>query len=400
MYLPQSIHLPFPFMKTLRLVVLFGALASVALAAPIPANSTITAATVYADRAVVTRSARLDLPAGQSEITFAGLPANLADQSLQVTGRGAAATILDVNARVVYSETTADPRVQTAETELTGLQHQDRILKDKAAALDQQRALLTKIETAVTQPPAKDSTTPRPSFDDWQKLLSFSADNAARLAADRQTLDNDREALALKITAAQARLDDLRGRQTGPRATKTVTVRVAAAQPGALDVTVAYAVEGASWTPAYDARLHVEARTVELTYFGVVRNATGEDWKNIALTLSTARPNLGGGAPELYPWIVDVIHDSYRAESSQLGFFSKKPKRPDPSATLLGPSGGMQAFSNSSIIAGAAADGLTSDAPVIAVASDMAVATVDTAATSASFKIPVAATLPSASLKF
>ena len=62
---------------------------------------------------------------------------------------------------------------------------------------------------------------------------------------------------------------------------------------------------GATWTPAYDARLRAE-RAVELAYFGVVRNGTGEDWKEVALTLSTARPSLGGGAPELRAWIVDV----------------------------------------------------------------------------------------------
>ncbi|NBO94077.1 MAG: DUF4139 domain-containing protein, partial [Planctomycetia bacterium] len=32
----------------------------------------------------------------------------------------------------------------------------------------------------------------------------------------------------------------------------------------------------------------------------------GEDWNGIALTLSTARPGLGGAAPEIAPWYVDV----------------------------------------------------------------------------------------------
>ena len=45
---------------------------------------------------------------------------------------------------------------------------------------------------------------------------------------------------------------------------------------------------------------------VELGYFGLVRNATGEDWDNVALTLSTARPSLGGGAAEPSAWILDV----------------------------------------------------------------------------------------------
>ena len=75
---------------------------------------------------------------------------------------------------------------------------------------------------------------------------------------------------------------------------------------GKLDVALKYAVPGASWAPSYDARLQATERAVELGYFGLVRNGTGEDWSEIALTLSTARPGLGGGAPELSPWIVDV----------------------------------------------------------------------------------------------
>src|SRR5690606_16532677 len=84
------------------------------------------------------------------------------------------------------------------------------------------------------------------------------------------------------------------------------TVRLSTDAAGKLDVVLSYALSGASWTPAYDARLHSEKRQVQLDAFGMVRNATGEDWSNIALTLSTARPGLGGSAPEISPWYVDV----------------------------------------------------------------------------------------------
>ncbi|CAM2984882.1 mucoidy inhibitor MuiA family protein [Rariglobus hedericola] len=369
-------------MKIPLLPLVLAALAAQAFAAPIPADSTITAATVYADRAVVTRLARIDLPAGQSEVTFAGLPVNLLDNSLQVTGRGVPATILDVGARITYIETTADPRVKTLEAELTALQRQDRALQDKLAVLDQQRALLFKIEAAVAQPAPKDATAPRPAFDDWQKLLTFSSENAARLATDRQSLDQQREDLALKTTATQAQLNELRGQRPGRRATKTVTVRVAAPQTGALDVTLAYALTGASWSPSYDARLRTEERAIELTYFGVVRNGTGEDWQKIALTLSTARPNLGGGAPELYPWIVDISRPAAARASASMprgDMFAEKSNRDQNNAQafnfvgLEGALGGLPAEQESSV----------------------SLAVLDTSATSASFKIPTAASIPS-----
>jgi uncharacterized protein (TIGR02231 family) len=197
-------------------------------------------------------------------------------------------------------------RVKALEDELIGLQQQDRAFADRLAHLSQQRALLAKIESAMTTPPTGDAATPRPTFEDWQKLLTFQAETLTRLTSEQQTVDRQRADLEAKIAAVEAQLNALRGQQPEGRAFKTVTVRVAATTAGSLDVTLGYAVPGASWTPAYDARLRGETRVVELTYYGVVRNGTGEDWNNLALTLSTARPRMGGGAPELPAWIVDV----------------------------------------------------------------------------------------------
>lgn len=372
-------------MKLLCPSLLLSALATAAaFAATIPAGSTITAATVYADRAVVTRTARIELPAGESELTFADLPVRILDNSLQVSGRGTAATILDVTARTTHVDLTADPRIKTLEDELAALKRQDRTLEDKTAITDLQQALLVKIENSVTQPVPKDTVTPRPSFDDWQKLLAFSSDNATRTASERQALEQQREELARKISATQARLDQLGGQTATRRATKTVTVRVSAVQAGALDLSLDYAVPGAAWGPDYTARLHSEKREIELTYFGMVLNATGEDWKNIVLTLSTARPNLGGAAPELYPWILDA--QSYEKESRALPlpFVTRKLKRPDPSSTMIGPDG----LSGASLFGVAPADSALKEADTT-----IALASLDTSVSSASFKIPAAATI-------
>ena len=71
-----------------RLALLLACLAALpAFAATIPAKSNITAVTVYTDRAVVTRTATVDLAVGTHEIVFEGLPATLGDNSLQASGR-------------------------------------------------------------------------------------------------------------------------------------------------------------------------------------------------------------------------------------------------------------------------------------------------------------------------
>jgi uncharacterized protein (TIGR02231 family) len=77
-----------------------------------------------------------------------------------------------------------------------------------------------------------------------------------------------------------------------------------ATSAGQLDLVLRYTVPGTSWSPSYDARVSSTDHSAQLGYFGLVRQGTGEDWKAVDLTLSTARPSLGGAAPILNPWIV------------------------------------------------------------------------------------------------
>lgn len=351
------------------------------LAAPIAAESSVTAATVYPDRAVVSRLATaVQVPAGTSEITFSGLPAGLQDESLQISARGpVAASLLDIAARTVFVTAEPDARVKALEDQLLALRNDERALKDQGAVLDSQRALLANIEKASTTPiPAPAGTTPppRPSLEEYEKLLGFSANQRTKLDAAAQKLDLERTALAEKIAAAEAQLRELRGKQPGRRATKVVTVRLSTPAAAALEVNLSYALAGASWTPAYDARLRSEKREVQLDAFGLVRNATGEDWTNIALTLSTARPGLGGAAPGIEPWYVDVA----------------RPRR-DPSQTVISQPGmlnpsGMGGFSNKAMMVAESLPATFADAT-------FAIAAVETVATSANFKIATPVTLAS-----
>jgi uncharacterized protein (TIGR02231 family) len=365
---------------------LLGLLAALALAAgpasshaaPLPAPSSIHAVTVYTDRAIVTRAAPLDLPAtGTVEVTFDKLPANLLDQSLQVSGRGAAqVTILDVTARAAYVDFTPNERVKAIEDELRALAKQRRGLDDRGAVLKAQESSLGKLEAATTTPPNKD-TAPRLTIEESTKFLAFLEDQRGKFLAERQTLDTQLEDLAAKVDAAQRKLNELRG--AGGRSFKTVTVRLDAATTGKLDLSLSYTVPGASWTPSYDARVNSNDKTVTLAYHGLVRQNTGEDWKDVALTLSTARPSMGGAAPEVRPWTVDVFDPRVVPVAMPLASREMRMR----SAAAPAAAGGvlMQAMA---------------DAPAeLAKDASFAAARIDQTATSASFKISAPSSVPS-----
>jgi uncharacterized protein (TIGR02231 family) len=368
-------------MKTSRrLLAVLSLFASVLGLTAAPVDSTITGVTVYTDRAVVTRTGTVQLAGGTTELVFANLPQALNDRSLQVSGRGTAqAVILDVSARQTYVDFTPNARVKELEDQLKALAKQLRGIDDRANLLNTQQAMLDRMEAALFAPPTKD--VPRPDLNQLSSSLTYLTEQKAKLVTERATVDEQREDLQNKINTVQNQLNELRG--SGGRAFKTVTVRVSAAQAGSLDVALSYTVPGASWVPSYDARVLSSEHAVNLGYFGIVRQNTGEDWKDVALTLSTARPGLGGAAPVLGVWNVDVYNPVLLRKAEM------EERRREMSAKMAMPAQAsavnMQAFTTGGADAAAAE---VKDA-------ELASATIEAGATSASFKIATTASVPS-----
>ena len=355
-------------------------------------DSRVSAATVYADRAVVTRSAEVDLAQGENVLMFGNLPAGLADQSLQFSAHGAVqATILDVNAETAYVDSTPNARVKELEDQIADLGKQIRAIDDRVEVLGVERdfvrhmilsATSTGSHTAGADAAHAGGAASLPTLEEWEKLYAYSEETLGKIASEVQSLDERRSDLKGKKGALELQLGNLRGAQG--KSVKNVAVRLSAPAAGRLEIALRYAVPGATWMPSYDARMHTEDRAVDLTYYGLVRNATGEDWSNIALTLSTARPGLGGGAPELRRWVVDVEQPleragSYRAKSSLAGSrMDLKDKEPGSADNVV-----TQQFLS---VTGAA------NAPEAYAVEDRA--SVETNATSATFRIPSSASVP------
>lgn len=358
-------------MKSLRLSVLFVLLAAALSAAPV--DSRISAVTVYADRAVVTRTASVSLDAGVAELVFAHLPAALVEASLQAAGRGAAAaTILDVSVRETHLDFAPDSRVKELEGRLAALGREVRALDDRGVVLEAQGGMLTRMEGVLFAPPSQE--VPTPGLDRLTASLDYLTEQRARLVGERAQLDRQREELQARIAAVEAELAQLRG--AGGRTTKTVTVRVQTAQAGPLELALSYAVGGARWVPGYDARLLSGDRAVALGYFGVVRQGTGEDWTDVALTLSTAQPSLGGSAPVLTAWNLDVFDPVVVARRGATERVRALPPAPLPRQVNL-------------------QELTTAAAPDAVVEAEFAAAAIESGATSASFRVAAPASVPS-----
>jgi uncharacterized protein (TIGR02231 family) len=284
---------------TTGLVVLALIAAMPAKAANLEATSVVEAVTVYPDGASVTRAVAVELPGGDNTLVLKDFPLTLDPSSLRVEG--------EADSRLTIGAIDTRPPRAAPPVNLPELDKRIEALKDERANLQGAIAAATArrkfAERFAEASPAGigEKGEARP-IADWRAAFAAVAEevataDAAIRDAERKQRDIDREV---------ARLESERASKPPSKLEVRIDLASAAAAKATLRLT--YAVRGARWTPLYDARLDSGAKdrkpALELVRRAEITQATGEDWPNVALSVSTVRSALGGRAPELNPLVV------------------------------------------------------------------------------------------------
>jgi uncharacterized protein (TIGR02231 family) len=330
--------------------------------------TTITAVTVYPDRARVTRSGTARLESGLQHLELTELPLTLDPASLRASAHGTArARLLSVDVRrEFYAETPAE-RVRELETQVEGLQDQINALDAQTETLQEERKAVFGLAGAA-QEFARGLALGKSNAAGQMALFDALRGRVKEVNAALQRLAVERRDVERQLQQAQKELEALRSASGRERYTATVEVEVSAA--GDLTVEATYVVTNAGWSPLYDLRLleQEEKPSLEVGYLAQVTQRTGEEWTDVALILSTARPALAGTLPELEPWYI-------------------QPHRPRPPKDIA-----MRKVAGApqmTMAAEAEPEAAPAPAPV-----EEAVATVETTGAAVTYRVPGKATLP------
>jgi len=88
-----------------------------------------------------------------------------------------------------------------------------------------------------------------------------------------------------------------------------VIIKIAAREPSDFSLDLSYIIPGASWRSIYQIRVESKSENMVLVYQGIIRNATGENWENVNLTLSTAEPSKAGEPPKIPTLVVNMLDE-------------------------------------------------------------------------------------------
>ena len=271
------------------------AAATLARAADLPLDSRIEAVTVFPDAAAVTRVGEIRIPAGQHALVLKGLPAAVDPASIRVEGAGEGRLVIG-SADIRRAPASTQP-TEEAQRRLKDLRGRLAQVQGRVDALETQKRAVAEFARISAEAAAKEGK----GFDIAQARAAWQAVGEATAAANQALQEEGARAAELEAEIRAAEAAAARPR-AGLAPLVDLAVAVEAEREAGAVIRVTYRVSGARWTPVYDARLDTEGAgppRVELVRRAAVTQRTGEDWSEVALTLSTARVTGGAAAPEV-----------------------------------------------------------------------------------------------------
>ncbi|MBM3253537.1 MAG: mucoidy inhibitor MuiA family protein [Candidatus Omnitrophica bacterium] len=290
-------------MKQLLGGIFFLLICNIGLAEELAVDSKAVRVTIYSDSALITREASVSLKEGIQDVVFSKIPEGIDEGTLSVSAEGTAkAKLLGAKVKRVFLEKVPSEEISKLKDEIQKLEDTTRSLNNEKSVIYQAREFLKSINNFSSAQIPKELATKMPKAEELGGIYAF-------LSMKWQETFKSEEAIDVQIRDLNVKLDKLRRElaQLGEGAGKSqlvIITRVDVEKTGSLKINTDYLVRQATWMPEYDARVNYEKERVELVCFGIIRQNTGEEWKDIRLFLSTGKPTVSGKMPELESWFL------------------------------------------------------------------------------------------------
>ncbi len=268
--------------------------------------SQIVAVTVYADQALITRRTSVSLTGNERELVITPLPVNLETDSIRVSGTGSVEVLLlGVRCDRFYTTEPVSERVAQLTRQIQQLEAQKRHLQAQIDALILQSNFISGLREKSEDSFAQSLSRKNLSLSEILDFLNFIGSQFSEYAIASGECQSQLQELDRQLEALHTALQKLNSPATKESLSLIVAVDVKG--EGQFELEVSYLVNCASWMPIYDLRFDSKNNTINLSYLAEITQNTGEDWLDVNLTLSTAKPGLGTIPPGLEPWYINTL---------------------------------------------------------------------------------------------
>ncbi|RYD82737.1 MAG: mucoidy inhibitor MuiA family protein, partial [Sphingobacteriales bacterium] len=267
-------------------------------------TSTINEVTVYLQGALVNRNVQATLTPGTTELIIENL-SNFIDERSVVLEGGGDVTILSVNYRLNHTKIQEDNAAGKAiRTEMDSAKMKLAYLQNERVVLEEELQMLRenyKITSKGT------------FIEDLEDAADFIRTRAVQVRNKIVQMATQEQALNTKVTNLQKQLAENGNDNKMPSG--ELVVKLSASSYTKANFTLKYFVTNAGWIPTYTLRADDMNQPMALSYDAIVKQLTGEQWKNVKLTLTTGTPSNGNLRPEFNTWYVNIYQPAPQYEN-------------------------------------------------------------------------------------
>lgn len=264
--------------------------------------SSITNVTVFLNQAQVTRVAKVSLQAGVTNLVFDRVSPYINLNSIQVKTESNV-NLLSVSQRNNYLNKEDKPAfIIELEDTLEALNGQIAMLVIRREALMMEKEVI-----AANKHIGGENSGVK--IEDLEDALVLFRKRTQEIGEELLKLRDSEKKLATIKQKIQAQLVQYNS-NANSAAEIVVTIKVLGPVSNT-KIEWSYLVLNASWQPFYDVRVKDTKSQLQLVSKAYITQATGEEWKNVILKLSTANPNESGSKPELEPNYLGFVETRY-----------------------------------------------------------------------------------------
>jgi uncharacterized protein (TIGR02231 family) len=259
--------------------------------------------TVYRGQALVTRLVDVPGAAGLREVVVTDLPAQMLPGSIFAEG-GDGLVVRSVRYRERPVEEDIREEVRALDTRIRGFQDALAANAKQRELQGEQRNYLEKLEQFTAPTANLELTRGVLNADTLKSLSEFLLESRRTLVEKELELNLQQREVAEQLEQAQRERQILTGDSARRLREAIVFVELRGENGGQLRF--GYLVSQATWSPSYNLRAGNAAQGVAVEYNASIQQMSGEDWTDVAMTLSTATPSLVAKAPKLAPLTITL----------------------------------------------------------------------------------------------
>jgi len=270
-------------------------------------NSKLESVTVYSRGAELNHSAKVNLPAGTSEIILGNI-ANLIDESSIQIHVPSNVTILSTSfSRDFLRNENKSPAYMRVEDSL-------QLAKRELNRLENKRVVEENLLVLLDKNQAIGGSNTGVNVAELIKVADYYKNKQLELRNNIFTLKEAEAVQQKKIAQLQKQLQELSQDKSGTAG--QIILQLMATTAVSADLNITYLTPSAAWMAFYDLRAENTVSPLKIIYKANVSQSTGLDWKKVKLTLSTGNPTQNGTAPQLSAWFLQFGQPelAYRAQ--------------------------------------------------------------------------------------